>query len=755
MSTIPARRLWQGALLALSLSAILAVFLVLTIPPEVAGQQGDDAGKPGWCSRVIMRISTHSPPTASRNGWLSIRTSQTITGSLRAARDNLPRQEGGNGNYFIRIERSPNSDNIVSISPSCLEFPAGGGASAAQGITITASAYHIPELKTVEFLVYETTGETGCTDVRETDNPMFTLGKLVVDARPHPRLTMPDRIQLTEGETYNTSGVTHYTTAPTNRVQVTVLALGSGVTVNPERFYIRPGSHDIAEWPNVEIKARRDEDTANHAVTVVFQLVYHALPLADDRIVVFAEDKTQDLEFQDIGGTANFMGNVTLPEGGQKTFGVSLASPPTQGSTVEVHTSVSGGSGLQLTAPSLVFDHDNWDQSRTITLDAATDANNVDDQYTITLWATSAGDPAYNRGSSTYFGGSGAQLRDWRINVTVADAPAPYPGIEVDVDGLEAYVKPSANLKDADGQLEITNGESVDLRLRLTQAPTANLTLTSFLGRLHRSETRLEGVTITPGRLTFTPANWNTWQTMRVSTVAGAGERGIIHLDARVPSGDPDYAPSQDVSFDLALFRVEATDPPPTPTPTPTPTATPTPEPTPGIEVQAEGLEAYVKPSANLKDADQQLEITDGESVDLRIRLTKAPNANLTLSAFLGKLHSSETRLEGVTTTPSRLTFMSSNWNVWQTMSVSATAGAGERGMIYLDARVPSGDPDYAPSQDVSFDIALFRIEAVDPAPPPGGTGTACDAETTVSTELACLNNLAQSIQARINLLSQ
>ena len=176
---------------------------------------------------------------------------------------------------------------------------------------------------------------------------------------------------------------------------------------------------------------------------------------------------------------------------------------------------------------------------------------------------------------------------------------------------------------------------------------------------------------------------------------------------------------------------------------------------TPGIEVQADGLESYVRPSANLKDADRQLEITDGESVDLRIRLTQAPDADLTLSASLDQLHSSETLLEGVTVAPGQLTFTSSNWNTWQTMSISAVAGAGERGILYLDARVPSGDPYYAPGQDVSFDIALFRMAAVDPAPPPGGTGTACDSETTVSTELACLNNLAQAVQDRINLLSQ
>ena len=237
--------------------------------------------------------------------------------------------------------------------------------------------------------------------------------------------------------------------------------------------------------------------------------------------------------------------------------------------------------------------------------------------------------------------------------------------------------------------------------MRLTQAPDADLTLSSFLGRLHTSETRLENVTITPGRLTFTPSNWDTWQTMTVAAEAGGGERGMIYLDARVASGDPDYAPSQDVSFDIALFRSEA----------PEPTPEPAPQPYPGIEVDATELEAYVKRAANHKDGDGQLEMSNGDSATLRVRLTQAPDAQLRLTANVAKIraHSSETRLENVTITPGQLTFTASNWDAWQTMTVSMAAGAGERGMIHLDARVASGDPDYAPSQDVSFDIALFR----------------------------------------------
>ena len=581
MSTIPARKLWQGAFLALALGAILAVFLILMIPAQVAGQSGTPAKPTGlrvsttdgsleasvdwndvsgatsyrvrwrersagsslntgitvtdsnavitvadsgeWIVRVeactedgcgrgagkVFAVTAAEPeetptptptpapvtttlvlfqngrgtiPATIRDGVLEWETftataSSVVHNTLRAADDDLPRQAGGNGNYFIRIERVSGSDSGIRIAPACVEFPAGGGASTGSEVRFSVELFFSFQGKSAEFSVYETTGETDCTDVRESADPVFTPGKIVIDVPPHAPLTTPGRINLVEGQTHNTTGLPALAPDPDNRVRVGVTRLGDdNVTLTPMEFWIEPGNYDLSQWPNLRITARPDADTTNDDTWFVFEL---------------------------------------------------------------------------------------WRGSRYIT----------------------------------------------------------YGSIQVIV---------------------------------------------------------------------------------RDTTVPGT-----------------------------------------------------TPAPAPGIEVQAEGLKTYVKPSANLKDADRQLEITDGESVDLRVRLTQAPTANLTLSAFLGRLHSSETRLEGVTITPGRLTFTPSNWNTWQTMSVSAVAGAGDRGMIYLDARVPSGDPDYAPSQDVSFDIALFRIEAEDPAPPPGGTGTACDAEATVSTELACLNNLAQSIQARINLLSQ
>ncbi|MDE2787335.1 MAG: hypothetical protein OXL37_11825 [Chloroflexota bacterium] len=545
MSTIPARRLWQGAFLALALGAILAVFLILMLPAQVAGQSEAPAKPTGlrvsttdgslevsvdwndvsgatsylvrwrersegsslntgitvtdssatitvaesgeWIVRVeactedgcgrgvgkVFEVTAAEPeetptptptptpatttfalsqhgrgtiPATIRDGVLEWDTftrtaSSTLHIRLKAVDDDLPRQTGGNGNYFVRIERASGSDSGIRIAPACVEFPAGGGASTGSEIRFSVELFFSFQGKSAEFSVYETTGETDCTDVRETDDPVFTPGKIVIDVPPHAPLTTPGRINLVEGQTHNTTGLPALAPDPVNRVRVGVTRLGDdNVTLTPMEFWIEPENYDLSRWPNLQITARPDADTTNDDTWFVFEL---------------------------------------------------------------------------------------WRGSRYIT-----------------------------------YGSIQVIVRDTTI---VPPAPAPTPGIAVQADGLAAYVKPSANLKDADRQLEITDGETVDLRVRLTQAPDANLTLSAFLGRLHSSETRLGGVTITPGRLTFTPSNWDTWQTMSISAVAGAGERGMIYLDARVPSGDPDYAPSQDVSFDIALFRIAAVDPAPPP----------------------------------------------------------------------------------------------------------------------------------------------------------------------------------------------
>ena len=177
---------------------------------------------------------------------------------IKAAHDYLPAQAGGNGNYFVRIERTPGSDGLITVDSTCLEFPAGGGASAGQRIEFRTSHYYSNEGKSAEFRIYETTGETDCTDVQETNNPVFTPGKIVVNALAHPPLNLPDRIELNEGDTHNTTGLP--TLAPDfdnrTKVQVSRLSGDEDITGTPTEFWIERGITISTGGPTCRLRRR-------------------------------------------------------------------------------------------------------------------------------------------------------------------------------------------------------------------------------------------------------------------------------------------------------------------------------------------------------------------------------------------------------------------------------------------------------------------------------------------------------------------
>ena len=227
--------------------------------------------------------------------------------TLKSSDDNLPAQAGGNGNYFVRVERVSGSDSEITISPTCLEFPVGGGASAGHRIGFTTQGYYSFQGKSAEFSVYETTGETGCTNVRETTNPVFTPGKIVVNASAHPPLTLPDQIEINEGETHNTTGLPALAPDFDNRVKVRVTHLGDGdVSITPTEFWIEPGNYDLDQWPNLQITAATDADMANDQAWFSFDLTDRGRYLTSDSFKVVVSDTTEPLT-PATGGTTTFV----------------------------------------------------------------------------------------------------------------------------------------------------------------------------------------------------------------------------------------------------------------------------------------------------------------------------------------------------------------------------------------------------------------------------------------------------------------
>ncbi|MEQ4715701.1 glycoside hydrolase family 6 protein [Nonomuraea sp. B19D2] len=177
--------------------------------------------------------------------------------------------------------------------------------------------------------------------------------------------------------------------------------------------------------------------------------------------------------------------SVAVNEGGTATFTARLSSAPSANVTVTT-TRTSGDTDLSVSSGgSLTFTPSNWNTAQTVTLAAAQDSD------------TTAGTAAFN------VGGTGV-------------TPATVNATEVDDD---AVVEQSLVVTPA--SVTVPEGATAGYTVRLATAPTSNVTVTSTAGS---GDTN---ITVTNGAsLVFTPANWNTPQTVTLSAAEDSDSAG-------------------------------------------------------------------------------------------------------------------------------------------------------------------------------------------------------------------------------------
>ena len=172
------------------------------------------------------------------------------------------------------------------------------------------------------------------------------------------------------------------------------------------------------------------------------------------------------------------VGTVSVPEGGTATFQVKLTRAPAEDVTATV-ARTSGDNDITVThGGSLVFSTTNWNTWQTVTLAAAEDNDFAAGTASITVTATGI-DP---------------------VGVTA---------IEVENDSIQFVTDVS--------RLGVPEGGSATFNVKLTAAPTFDVAATVV---------RILGDTdITVGgdaTISFTPANWNTWQPVTLVAAADA-----------------------------------------------------------------------------------------------------------------------------------------------------------------------------------------------------------------------------------------
>ena len=265
---------------------------------------------------------------------------------------------------------------------------------------------------------------------------------------------------------------------------------------------------------------------------------------------------------------------------------------------------------VTLSTNTLTFTPDNWNVDQTVNLSAVEDGIADGDQTTtVTVLVTGSSDKRY-----------ASDVPSTDLSVTTIDSgtiispapPATGAGITITQSG---------------GNTTVTESGATDtITVVLNEAPTANVTLTiaSPDGEINSS----------PTTVTFTPSNWNVVQTVTVSAVEDAtidGDKNTTFAVGVSASGDSNYTAVADASVPVSVIDSGRV---------------------PGIVITSSGSTNQVSENGTTTDT-------------ITLVLNTPPTDNVTVT--ITDNDSSE-----LTYLPDNLTFTPSNWNVAQTVTLTA-----------------------------------------------------------------------------------
>jgi hypothetical protein len=300
-------------------------------------------------------------------------------------------------------------------------------------------------------------------------------------------------------------------------------------------------------------------------------------------------------------------GTVVNEEGPTSdTYTIVLSNAPTTDVTITVDPDAQTDLGLGVGQPrNLIFTPANWNTPQTVTVTA------VDDQVAeglhtsiVTHTAVSA-DPNYN----------GIAIR----NVTAS---------VIDNDTAGVLITQSGGTTEVDE----TGPTSDTYTVELTLPPTSNVTITVKPDL----QTSVGGGPALPINLTFTPANWSVPQTITVTAVDDPMMEGAFHTSTIThiaASSDPNY---NGITIDNVTVTVTDND-------------------TAGVVITESGGKTEVSENGPSIDTYAAVLSTPPEA---NVRITVKPDGQTTVGAGPGQ--------------PIMLTFTPANWNVAQTVTVTA-----------------------------------------------------------------------------------
>lgn len=368
----------------------------------------------------------------------------------------------------------------------------------------------------------------------------------------------------------------------TRPASLVTISFNTGSQLQPiANISFNPGNWNTPQ--TVVVQAIDDAiNEGNHTGTIIHTVTsgdvnYNGLAVPNITVAITDND-VPAVTIVESGGSTN------VTEGGASdSYTVVLTSEPTGNVTISFNT----GAQIQAIA-NLTFTPGNWSVAQIVTVFAVDDAVAEGNHIGLIIHTAASSDANYN----------GIAISNVTVNITDNDSAG-------------------VTLVESGGSTNVTEGGATDTyTLVLTSQPTGNVTISFNAG------SQLQAI----ANIIFTPANWNTAQTITVSAVNDAVAEGphvgqIIHT---ATSGDANYN---------------------------------------GITIPNVTVNITDNDNAGVTVAPTTVNVTEGgPNSSYTIVLTSQPTANVTISFNTG------TQVQGI----ANITFTPANWNVAQTITVIA-----------------------------------------------------------------------------------
>ncbi len=440
----------------------------------------DDANGADETVIVSHSVDGYSGATAAS---VTVMTGDDDTPNVSISSTTISVDEGGaEGNYTVVLTVEPAGDVTITMSVgppdhdltlatgNALTFtPTNWSTAQSVGITAARDADTNNDTATISHSVGGYFGVTTAADVTVTVVENNLPGVLITPGT------------LTVGEGTVTTYTIVLTTDPGGDVTVMPSSNNAAVTV-PGALTFSPSSIFI-NWDipqTVTVTTREDADGVNENAIISHTVGGYGS-------VTTARSVTVTVEDDDRGGVTIGTSSLTVNEGATASYTVMLSTEPAGNVTITMSVGPPDHDLTLATGNALTFTPTNWNTAQSVRITAARDADTNNDTATI----------------SHSVGGYGSVTTAEAVTVTVVENTA--PGVII-----------------TPGTLTVGEGTPTTYIIVLATDPGGNVTV--------MPSSNNADVTV-PGALTFTAANWNTAQTVTVSTLEdadGVNENAII-----------------------------------------------------------------------------------------------------------------------------------------------------------------------------------------------------------------------------------